>query len=192
MGRWYFIGPFCIKNNVYTLRPRRNGRHFPDGIFKCILLKENMWISIKIALKFVPKGPINYSPALVQIMAWHLPGDKPLSEPVMKVRLAFIEPMHHNKPNITYLLNQWRLVCRCMYLSLGLDNLNPINQSINQSVSQSVSITWTNVDSELCHFLPSLGHNEFKFNKLQSCRIMMVYIRSIWVLHIHYYSRDPL
>ena len=37
-------------------------------------------------LKFVPKGPINNIPALVQIMAWRRPGDKPLSEPMM-VRL---------------------------------------------------------------------------------------------------------
>ena len=33
-----------------------DGRHFPDGIFKCIFLKENMLISIKILLEFVPKG----------------------------------------------------------------------------------------------------------------------------------------
>ena len=43
----------------------------------------NVWILIKISLKFVPKGPINNIPAMVQIMAWHHPGDKPLSEPVM-------------------------------------------------------------------------------------------------------------
>ena len=42
--------------------------------------------SILISLKFVPKGPINNIPALVQIMAWRLPGDKPLVEP-MVVRL---------------------------------------------------------------------------------------------------------
>ena len=34
-------------------------------------------------MKFVPKGPINNIPALVQIMAWRRPGDKPLSEPMM-------------------------------------------------------------------------------------------------------------
>ena len=43
----------------------------------------NVWIPIKISLKFVPKGPINNIPALVQIMAWRRPGDKPLSEPMM-------------------------------------------------------------------------------------------------------------
>ena len=36
-----------------------------------------------MSLKFVPKGPINNIPALVQIMAWCWPGDKPLSEPMM-------------------------------------------------------------------------------------------------------------
>ena len=53
-----------------TLRPRQNGRRFPDDIFKCIFLNENVWISIKISMKFVPKGPINNIPALVEIMAW--------------------------------------------------------------------------------------------------------------------------
>ena len=34
-------------------------------------------------MEFVPNGPINNIPALVQMMAWHRPGDKPLSEPMM-------------------------------------------------------------------------------------------------------------
>ena len=70
-------------SGVNTLRPRQNCRHFPDDIFKCIFFNENVWISIKIAMKFVPKGPNNNIPALVQIMAWHRPGDKPLSEPMV-------------------------------------------------------------------------------------------------------------
>ena len=65
------------------LRPRQNGRHFSDDIFKCIFLNENIWIMINISLKFVPKGQINNIPALVQIMAWRRPGDKLLSEPRM-------------------------------------------------------------------------------------------------------------
>ena len=69
--------------SINTLKPRINGRHFPDDIFKCIFLSENVWIPITISLKFVPKGPINYITALVQIMAWRRPGDKPLTEPMM-------------------------------------------------------------------------------------------------------------
>ena len=44
---------------------------------------ENVWISIKVSLKFVPKGTINNIPALVQIRAWRRSGDKPLSEPML-------------------------------------------------------------------------------------------------------------
>ena len=65
------------------LRPRQNGRHFPDDIFKCVFLNENVQISIKISLKFVARGPINNIPALAQKMAWRRPGDKSLSGPMM-------------------------------------------------------------------------------------------------------------
>ena len=36
-----------------TLRPRQNGRHFPEASFKCIFWNENVWISIAISLKFI-------------------------------------------------------------------------------------------------------------------------------------------
>ena len=52
-GRLNFISLFD------TLRPEQNSRHFPDDIFECIFLNRNVWISIKISLKFVPNGPIN-------------------------------------------------------------------------------------------------------------------------------------
>ena len=71
------------QRSLNTLRSRQTGRHFADDIFKRIFLNENIWILIKISLKFVPKGPINNILALLQIMAWRLPGAKPLSEPLM-------------------------------------------------------------------------------------------------------------
>ena len=37
-----------------TLRPIQDGHIFPDDIFKWIFLTENVWIPIKISLKFVP------------------------------------------------------------------------------------------------------------------------------------------
>ena len=55
-------------------------------MFKCIFLNENGWIS----LKFVPKGPINNIPALVQLMNWRWPGNKTLSEPMMVSLLMYI------------------------------------------------------------------------------------------------------
>ena len=68
--------------SVNTLRPRHNGRRFADDTFKRIFLND-VKIPIEISLKFVPKGAISNIPALVQIMAWRRPGDKPLSAPVM-------------------------------------------------------------------------------------------------------------
>ena len=73
-----------------TLGPRQNGRHFADDIFKCIFVNENVWIPMKISLKFVPKGSINNNPALFQIMAWRRPGNKLLSEPMMVSSLTHI------------------------------------------------------------------------------------------------------
>ena len=70
----------CLSIN--TLRQRQNGRHLPDNIFKCIFLNENVWISLEISLKFVPKVPINNIPQLVLIMAWRRPGNKPLLYPL--------------------------------------------------------------------------------------------------------------
>ena len=89
-----------------TLRPRQNGRLFADDTLKRIFLNENSRISIKISLKFVPKGPINNIPALVQIMAWRRPGDKPLSEPMMVslpthicvTRPQWVKPISEKQP----------------------------------------------------------------------------------------------
>ena len=78
-----------VLNEFNTLRPRQNGRHVAD-IFKCIFLNENVWTSIQISLKFVPKGPIDNISALVQIMAWRRPGNKPLSEPMLIILLMHI------------------------------------------------------------------------------------------------------
>ena len=75
---------------VNTLRPRQSSHHFADDFFKCIFLNEDIWISINISLKFVPKGQINNIPALDQIMAWHRPGDKPLSELMMVIVVTYI------------------------------------------------------------------------------------------------------
>ena len=94
-------------DDINTLRPRENGCLFPDDIYKCIFLNENVWIVLKISLKFVPKERINSTPALVQIMAWRQPGDKPLFEPMIVSLLMHIcvtRPQWVNPPgtcNIT-------------------------------------------------------------------------------------------
>ena len=69
---------------------RQNGRHFPDNIFNCIFLNETVLILITFSPKFVSRGLINNIPALVPIMAWRRPGDKPLPEPMMASLLMHI------------------------------------------------------------------------------------------------------
>ena len=61
-----------------------------NDILKCIVLNENILGSIDISLKFVAKRQINNIPALIQIMAWRRPGDKPLSEPMMECLVTYI------------------------------------------------------------------------------------------------------
>ena len=53
--RIYSVGDWSDVNDLNTLRPRQNGPNFADYIFKHIIMNENVWISIKISLKFVPK-----------------------------------------------------------------------------------------------------------------------------------------
>ena len=92
--------PNCI--SFKTFRPRQNGRHFPDDIFKCTFLNGNVRISIKISLKIVPESPINNIPALVPIMAWRRSGDKPLAEPIMfneRTHICATRPQWVNKMN---------------------------------------------------------------------------------------------
>ena len=73
----------CVIKDMNSLRPRQNGRLFADDTFRRIFVYENIRISTKKSLKFVPKGLINNITALVLIMAWRRPGDKPLSEPMI-------------------------------------------------------------------------------------------------------------
>ena len=54
-----------------------------DNNFKCIFFNENDGIPIRISMKFVPRVPIDNRPALVQVMAWHRTGDKPLPETML-------------------------------------------------------------------------------------------------------------
>ena len=91
-----------------VLRPRQNCRQFPY-IFKCIFLNEKYvytCILINISQKLVPKCLINDNPALVQIMAWGRPGDKPLSEPMM-VSL----PTHIYVARPQWVHRHWHVAC---------------------------------------------------------------------------------
>ena len=111
---WVIIFPSATIINVIdifnTLRPRQYGRHFPDDIFKCIFVSENVLIWIQISLKFVHRGPINNIPSLVQIIAWRRPGDKPLSEPIMIILLMHICVTRPQWVNSCMIMNSFKLM----------------------------------------------------------------------------------
>ena len=52
-------------DGINSSPPGQNGRHFADDIFRRIFVNEIFCILIKISLKFVTKGLIDNSPALV-------------------------------------------------------------------------------------------------------------------------------
>ena len=55
-----------------------------------MFLNVNVSISINISRNFILNVQINNILVLVQIRAWHRPGDKPLSEPLMDSLLAHL------------------------------------------------------------------------------------------------------
>ena len=136
-----------------TLRPRQNGRHFADDPFKRIFLNENVWISLKISLKFVARVRINNIPALVPIMACRRSGDKPLSKPMMVSLLTHIcvtRPQWVNKHADLGLYLTTGIQCHqnnvMLQLScrLGETTWNP--QSIIQFNSKSFIVTqWIHI-----------------------------------------------
>ena len=65
-----------------------------------------MKMLLNISLKFVPNGPVNNIPSLVQVMAWRRPGDKPLSEPMM---VSLLTHRSVTRP-------QWVNICYCSSL----------------------------------------------------------------------------
>ena len=119
---------FCMYS-VDTLRPRQNDRPFADDIFKCIFLNENVWM-IMISLKFVSEVRINNIPALVQIMAWRRPGDKPLSEPMV---VRFTTHICVTRPQWVNVLDQiicWKYNYH-IYIYAALEGVSFLNLDYN-------------------------------------------------------------
>ena len=72
-----------LRKSLITLRLKANGWHFADDIFEYIFLQEKFLHFEKNKLKFVSKRLIDNRSALVQVMAWHQTGAKPLPEPML-------------------------------------------------------------------------------------------------------------
>ena len=149
IGFWWnnkqYVSRMSTNLRFNNLRPRQNGRHIAYNIFKCILLNENFWIPIKISLKFVPQGPINNIPALVKIMAWRRPGDKPLSEPMMvrlPTHICVTRPQWVNRILVQYILLCIRNECVFVEYLRGVSII--WNRTIHLKKSGVVCLLYTN------------------------------------------------
>ena len=170
-----FKGWYIAKLN--TLRLKQNGRHFADNIFECIFMNENLWISLKTSLKFVPKVRINNIPTLVPIMAWHLVGAKPLSEPMMFNLLTHI---CITRPQWVNTWVSWKSGCDfekviLFYLSLYSDLVIMSSDECHCNALLMISqhwfrywlgairhhaITWASVSPVICCHMATLGYNK--------------------------------
>ena len=151
---------------------RQNGWHFADDIFKCIFFNENVWISIKISLNFVPMGPTNNIPALVRTMAWRRPGDKPLSEPVMVSLLTHMNAWHglneliwitkhENVFAFSFIIHHWDCVNSWYPTTWTIGPIYPVKANIPQSIQTSVPQGFDTLDKipEILHtFLRHFFH----------------------------------
>ena len=85
--------------------PGHNGHYLTDVIFICIFINEKFCIFIKISWKFVHKGLIDNNPALVQIIAWHWIGDKPIMwtnvDPILWRIYVALRGDESNGPSVT-------------------------------------------------------------------------------------------
>ena len=147
------------------------GRHFADDTFDCFFVNENVRISIKFSLKFVPKGPINNIPALVQIMAWRRSGDKPLYEPMMVSLLTHI------------CVTRPQLVNQTTYLEgyLAMDLIYFLHDVQFFFLASTLrKIIWDT---------PSLGHRLYLFGckdvSLNFCRPYQIFLSA---KHLHFWT----
>ena len=128
--------PCCEGFRSYnTLSPRQDGRHFPDDISKFNYLNENVQISINISLKFAPKGPTNNIQELVQVKAWHRPGDKPLSEPMEISLLTHICVTRHQwleqqTTSIIDLTQNYRINQRILHVLASAKPDSPLSMNV--------------------------------------------------------------
>ena len=105
-----------LQNEHFAYWGRNKKTPFRRRHFQVHFLEWFFLIPIKISPKFVPDGPINNIPALVQIMAWRRPGAKPLSEPMMVTfpthicvtRPQWVKAVLADTPEITIPIYEWQ------------------------------------------------------------------------------------
>ena len=137
---------------------------------------------MKISLEFVPKGLINNSPALVQIMAWRLLGDKPLSEPMMVSLLTHLcvtqpqwvnnDTCHFHKEFRAYLIKFALSFLYCVLLWLSYSSVQSVlSRCIHDIITWSRDVTLKNRGkvgrSKICNQFPELKWTYSTFNNVK-------------------------
>ena len=116
---------------VNILKQRQTSCHFSDNIFRCIFLNENVWISIKISVNYVLKGPINMvnllmhvSPDLNELIGWQWMIKYGNSQSTFFTSLGMF-------------INQYRI---CFW---PLWTVHKVNRIVKNMQSNKITITWT-------------------------------------------------
>ena len=162
-----------VNEQFNTLRPRQKWHHFADNIFK-IFLNENIWIPIRISLKFVHRGPIYNIPAVFQIMAWRRPGSKPLSEPMMVSLPTHICVTRPKWVKVGYCSNSSKTAGNTHHseeFSLGASEANPLIESL-----QLKKGTWSPgiTGAIFCSIVTTNGHLDNLIGKHATTRLNWV------------------
>ena len=107
---WSIIGlltPYCLT---------QRGHHCADATFKFLLLYKK-WLSlVEILLQFVLIISIIFKPALVQIMAWHRTGVKPLESTMTE----FIDECMRHSISLSKQLTSTKLIKRRIFFKTAL------------------------------------------------------------------------
>ena len=118
-----------------------------------------------MSLKFVSRDPINNTLALVQIMAWRQPGDKPFFEPLMFSTLTHICVI---KPQRVKLI-ETKFICICLQIhacnafvkNTTVLTLLPFGTSLN--IQPNVILVSDNIKQKVTHYTRKLAKDIFGY-----------------------------
>ena len=157
-----------ITRRVNSSPSGQNDHHFADDIFKCIFLNEKILILIRISLKFIPKGPIYNKWALVQVMAWHRIGDKPLPEPML-TQFTDAYMRHCGGDELRLFWSVFGVCCRC-----DICDIVPVI-ALCLTAMMKLDCTWCNMGHHWHH------HLCMDTNKYTLC--MQATVPPLWTWH---------
>ena len=100
---------YCLQNVAISLT--HWGQDKMADIFQTTFSNAFLWMML-ILIKFVPKCSINNIPAFVRVMAWHFPGDKPISKPMMLSSLTHKSVILPQWVKLYLLGAQWQIYHR--------------------------------------------------------------------------------